>query len=142
MHKNKKNIIKDISGVNIFLLILIILMILTLLGYFITSDLRPKKLNVHSVSIEDMIVTIPNTNLHIKMGVELETETSSQLKSISKDSDNIKKDIIAITETFSEESATLPDATEVIKKKIKKYLEENYPGVDVIGIYFNDYVTQ
>lgn len=139
----KKNTNKKTSlGVIIFLTILFVIMILAVAGFIISKRLDPVKLTVHSTAIDDMVVAIPNSDLHVKMGVEIETEDKEELKKIENNIDKIREEIISITENIDEETATLPEATEIVKKRIKSYLDENYNGAKVKGVYFNDYVTQ
>ncbi|NLM05835.1 MAG: hypothetical protein GX219_02790 [Tissierellia bacterium] len=138
----KKTNKKSSFGVIIFLTILFVIMILAVAGFIISRGIDPVELTVHSTAIDNMVVAIPNSELHVKMGVEIETEDEKELKKIEEDIDIIREEIINITENIDEETATLPDATELIKGKIKLYLDENYNGAKVKGVYFNDYVTQ
>lgn len=129
-------------GVGAFILILIIAMISVFTGIYIGKAIYPPVGGTYVSMIDNMIVSIPDSNLHVKMGIAFETKSRKQSELIEENKLIIEEQINRIVQELGEARAKDPLATETLKEKIKTFLDLNYAGASVLAIYFNDYVTQ
>lgn len=129
-------------GVGAFILILIIAMISVFTGIYIGRAIYPPVGGTYVSMIDNMIVSIPDSNLHVKMGVAFETKSRKQSELLEDNKKIIEEEINQIVQSLGEEQAKQPLATETLKGRIKSYLDQNFEGASVLAIYFNDYVTQ
>lgn len=129
-------------GVGAFILILIIAMISVFTGIYIGKAIYPPVGGTYVSMIDNMIVSIPDSNLHVKMGIAFETKSRKQSELIEDNKLIIEEQINRIVQELGEAQAKEPLATETLKEKIKTYLDLNFSGASVLAIYFNDYVTQ
>lgn len=129
-------------GVGAFILILIIAMISVFTGIYIGKAIYPPVGGTYVSMIDNMIVSIPDSNLHVKMGIAFETKSRKQSELIEDNKLIIEEQINRIVQELDEAQAKDPLATETLKEKIKTYLDLNFSGASVLAIYFNDYVTQ
>ena len=134
---------KNSSDKKFILLIVSLIVVSILLFLFFQRSISKQPGNIAYVTeIKDMLVNTKDDKLHVKMSVDIESENKEQSEKLSEKSSEIRDKIMEIVEELDSDTATQPNITDAIKKKIKSYLDENYPGSKIVGVYFSDYITQ